>query len=470
MNTQKPLIIFYACVAAVGGFLFGFDSAVINGTVDALQAAFGSTSVGTGFSVASMLLGCAAGALGSGTAADRFGRKTVMLASALAFLLSALGSGWADTSAEFILYRLIGGLAVGAASVIAPAYIAEISPPDIRGRLGSLQQLAIVLGLFAAMLSNYLIAGASGGAMKPWLNGWPSWSWMFWAEVPPCVLYFLLLLFLPESPRNLLARGRDGEARRVLASISPPEQVEPLLASIRESLHGLDKPHAVDLFRPGTRRLLPVVILGCMMAALQQLSGINVIFYYGSTMWQAAGFAEDKALFINVVSGAINIGSTITAMLLIDRVGRRPMLLVGAVVMTVSLGLVAGLFSSAGTDAAGALTLAPAAARAALVAAHVYLIGFAVTWGPCLWVLLSEMFPNRIRAGAMSLATFVLWMANFIITMTFPVFLKTIGLGGSYWIYTAFALASFILVLRSVKETKGRTLESLSEEPPCTDL
>jgi SP family sugar:H+ symporter-like MFS transporter len=178
-------------------------------------------------------------------------------------------------------------------------------------------------------------------------------------------------------------------------------------------------------------------------------------------MWQAAGFAEDKALFINVVSGAINIGSTIVAMSLIDRIGRRPMLLGGAVLMSLSLGLVAWLFSHAGTNAKGDLTLDPASAKTALIAAHLYLIGFAVTWGPVLWVLLSEMFPNRIRASAMALGTFVLWIANFAITMTFPVFLKSIGLGGSYWIYTGFAVISFFVVLRFVRETKGRTLESM---------
>lgn len=456
MNSQQLRIFFYACTAAVGGFLFGFDSAVINGTVEALKTAFGSSSVGTGFSVASMLLGCAAGALGSGAAADRWGRKPVMLVCALAFLLSALGSGWADTSTEFVVYRLLGGLAIGAASVIAPAYIAEIAPPEVRGRLGSLQQLAIVLGLFAAMLSNYLIVKSSGGAMKPWLCGWPSWSWMFWMAVIPCAVYFLVLLFLPESPRYLLASGRDAEARRVLASISPPEQVDVLASSIRQSLDGVAKPRFSDIFHA-----VPIVVLGCVLAALQQLSGINIIFYYGSTMWQAAGFTEDKALFINVVSGAINIGSTLVAMLLIDRIGRRPMLLGGAVLMSVSLGLVAWLFSHAETNATGDLMLAPASAKTALIAAHFYLIGFAVTWGPVLWVLLSEMFPNRIRASAMALGTFVLWMANFAITMTFPVFLKHIGLGGSYWIYTGFAVLSFFVVLRFVRETKGRTLESM---------
>lgn len=460
MNPHRLRILFYVCAAAVGGFLFGFDSAVINGTVEALQQAFGSGSVGTGFSVASMLLGCAAGALGSGAAADRFGRKPVMIACAVAFLISALGSGGADTSTEFIIYRLLGGLAIGAASVIAPAYIAEISPPDVRGRLGSFQQLAIVLGLFAAMLSNYLIATSAGGAKSPWLFGWPAWSWMFWTAAAPCMLYFAVLLFLPESPRFLLASGRTEEARRVLASICRPHEVEPLLSSIRESLHG-QRPRVADIFQPGTIRLRPIVVVGCILAALQQLSGINIIFYYGSTMWQAAGFSEDKALFINVASGAINIGSTLVAMMLIDRIGRRPMLLGGGALMTVSLGLVASLFSKSAIDANGDLLLDPSSAQFALIAAHAYLIGFAVTWGPCLWVLLSEMFPNRIRASSMALATFVLWMANFAITMTFPLLLQGIGLGGAYWIYTAFALVSIAVVLKSVRETKGRTLEEM---------
>lgn len=456
-----PHVIFYSAVAAIGGFLFGFDSAVINGTVDALGEAFSSTTVGKGFSVASMLLGCAVGALAAGTLADRFGRRPVMLLSAVAFLISALGSGWASTSEQFIVFRLLGGLAVGAASVISPAYIAEIAPPHIRGRLASLQQLAIVLGIFIALLSNYGIASAAGSAMADWLGGQAAWKWMFWAECVPALLYGVVLLFIPESPRFLVARQREDEAGQVLTKVSGPEEVSGLIAEIKESLHGERKPRLRDLLAPGSPNLQPIVWIGIILAALQQLSGINVIFYFGASLWQAAGFSESHSLLINVVTGAINITATIVAISLIDKVGRKPLLLTGAVLMALSLGTVALVFSGASLDADGKLILSDGAGLAALIGANLYVFGFGTTWGPCLWVLLGEMFNNRIRGGAIALASAVLWVTNFGISMTFLPFSKGIGLSGAYLIYTGFAVFSFFFVWKFISETKGKTLESM---------
>jgi SP family sugar:H+ symporter-like MFS transporter len=385
-----------------------------------------------------------------------------MLVSAVAFLLSALGSGWAASVPEFVVYRLLGGLAVGAASVLAPAYIAEIAPAHIRGRLGSLQQLAIVLGISVALMSNYALAGAAGGTAEAWVGGFAAWRWMFWMEAIPSALYLGLLLFIPESPRYLVARGRDDEAAAVLGRLMEPARVPALVQEIHASLHGERKPQLRDLFEPGTLRLLPIVWVGIALAALQQLSGINVIFYYGSVLWQAAGFTESHALLINVVSGLINIGSTLVAMTLVDRVGRKPLLLAGAAAMTAALGVVAVLFATASTDAAGALALTPASAWGALVAAHLFIIGFGITWGPVLWVLLGEMFPNRIRGSALAVSAFVLWMMNFAITMSFPVLLDGIGLGGAYALYAGFAALSFVVARRTVRETRGRTLESMT--------
>ena len=300
-------VIFFSLVASVGGFLFGFDSAVINGTVDALQIAFHSSSIDTGFSVASMLLGCACGAPASGAIADKVGHKPVLLVSAVLFFTSALGSGWSTTSQEFVIYRLIGGVAVGAASVVAPAYIAEIAPTRLRGRLTSLQQLAIVIGIFVAFLSNLTIAGWAGGAKENWLGGRPAWAWMYWVECVPSAIYFLLLLAVPESPRYLVARQRESDAEQVLRRLAAPEEAESLVASIKRSFLSNQRPKLRDLLDPATHRLQEVVWIGIALAALQQLSGINVIFYYGATLWQAAGFSEHHSLLINVVSGVISL-------------------------------------------------------------------------------------------------------------------------------------------------------------------
>lgn len=471
-SSRKQLwyVVLYSSTAAVGGFLFGFDSAVINGTVDALGEAFSSSSVAQGFSVASMLIGCAAGALAAGTVADRLGRRPVMFASAIAFLISALGSGWSSSSQEFVVYRLLGGLAVGAASVIAPAYIAEIAPARMRGRLASLQQMAIVLGIFVAFLSNYAIVSLAGSAGSVWLAGRAAWSWMFWMEAIPSAAYFLLLLLIPESPRFLVARGRDSQARSVLGRVVDADEADQLVRSIRSSLHGERKASLRELFKPGSYNLLPIVWIGIILAALQQLTGINIIMYYGAVLWQACGFSESHSLLINVLSGTINISSTLVAIALVDKLGRKPLLLAGSILMTASLFTVAIVFARADATEAGTLTLNATEAWTALIGAHMFLVGFATTWGPCVWVLLSEVFNNRIRGSAMALATGSLWLTNFTITMLFPPMLDGIGLAATYLIFTAIVFFSFFFVLRFIDETKGKTLEDIGEELQPTGL
>ena len=452
-----------ASVAAIGGFLFGFDSGVINGTVSALAAAFGSSQAVTGFNVASMLLGCAVGAFLAGRVADAFGRRAALFGSAILFAISAWGSGIAGGSFEFVLYRLLGGFAVGAASVICPAYISEIAPAAIRGRLATLQQLAIVLGLFAAFLSNYLIARASGGAGSVWLLGYQAWQWMFWVEIIPSLALFLGLLLIPESPRYLVAAGRPADAARAFTRLgSTPAAADSEVAAIGRTLHQDRKPAFRDLWDSARRRLHPVVWVGIIVAALQQLVGINVVFYYGEVLWRAAGFSEGDALKINVIGGVINISATLVAIALIDRLGRKPLLLVGSALMTVFLGLLAYLFGQAQTGADGTLLLGPAEGRLALVAANLYIVGFGISWGPVMWVLLGEIFPNQLRGAALSIAGLVQWGANFLVTISFPVLLAGIGLGGAYGIYAAFAAFSGFYAWRWIRETKGRTLEEMS--------
>jgi SP family sugar:H+ symporter-like MFS transporter len=462
-RTNIAYVLFLSISAALGGFLFGFDSGVINGTIGALQKAFNASDFGTGLSVASMILGCAAGAFGAGTIADKFGRKPIMIASAVFFIISAIGSGIAQSSTEFVVYRVLGGLAVGAASVIAPAYICEVAPARQRGALASLQQLGIVVGLFTAFLSNYLIAGRAGGASDLFALGYQAWSWMFWAETAPAFLFLIASCIIPESPRYLVAAGKLAAAGSVLARIMPDIDVSAEVNEIRESVNRERKPRFSDLIDPSTRRVFTIVFVGIGVAVFQQAVGINVIMYYGTVLWKAAGFTEAHALMINVIGGGLNTVCTIVAMFLVDRVGRRRMLLMGSVGMFVTLLIVALVFSGASLDADGYLVLSGAQGVVALLAANLFIASFAITWGPVTWVLLGEMFSNRIRGVAMAIAAMALWVTNFVITVTFPICLAQFGLGGAYIIYTAFAGLSFFFVLRFVSETKGKTLEEMKD-------
>lgn len=462
-------VLLLAAVAAVGGFLFGFDSGVINGTVDSLKVALHADSLGAGFSVASVLLGCAVGAGLAGTLADTFGRKPIMLVTALVFAFSAWGSGIADSMTAFVVYRLIGGLAVGAASVIAPAYISEVAPAYLRGRLASLQQLAIVIGLFTAFLSNYLIARAAGASLGdaptpeggmgvvPLWFGYQAWQWMFWVEIIPALAYFVGALLIPESPRFLVAKGKRDEAAKVFAKTIGGNVIEKI-QEVEGSLQGQTKVRLRDIF---ANKYLRIVTIGIVLSVLQQFVGINVVFYYGSVLWQAAGFTEDQSLLINVISGAVNITSTLGAIALVDKLGRKPLLLGGSIAMTVCLGIMAIIFSTVTTNAQGQPQLDATLGWIALLAANGYVFGFGISWGPVVWVLLGEMFPNRIRGAALAVAASAQWIANFAITMTFPIMLDSIGLGGSYATYAIFAAISIAFVMMAVPETKGKKLEDM---------
>ncbi|WP_377111515.1 sugar porter family MFS transporter [Pseudoalteromonas sp. M58] len=453
-------VIFISAVAAIGGFLFGFDSGVINGTVSALGNTFNSSSVATGFNVASVLLGCALGALAAGPLADKFGRRAIMIVTALIFAISAFGSGIADSSAEFIFYRLFGGLGIGAASVLAPAYIAEVAPASLRGRLATLQQLAIVLGLFAAFLSNYLIANAAGGAEGILLLDLAAWRWMFWAELVPAGLFLIGVLFIPESPRYLVAQGKLKHAKTVFNKISN-DDADAQINDVKQSLKSDKKPSIRDLFIDGSKKVHPIVWMGVALSVFQQFVGINVVFYYGSELWQAAGFDESQSLFINVLAGTTNILSTFIAIALVDKVGRKPLLLVGSIGMFISLSALTYTFGSAGLDEAGKLALSENMGTFALIMANLFVVFFGLSWGPIVWVLLGEMFNNRIRGAALAVAASAQWIANFAITMTFPIMLGSIGLAGAYGFYTLSAFISVFFVVKYIKETRGMKLESM---------
>jgi len=460
-SPNTPFVILISCVAAIGGFLFGFDSGVINGTVDGLRTTFDSDSVVTGFNVASMLLGCAAGAFLAGRLADKFGRRTILLVAAVCFAVSAWGSGAAGGSVEFIFYRVLGGLAVGAASVLAPAYISEVTPAVYRGAMATVQQIAIISGLFASFLSNYLIAGAAGSSLDIFAWGFPAWRWMFWVELLPATIFFLALLFIPESPRYLVSAGKVAEAKKVLIRLLGPSAAGETVREIEASLNEEHRPRFSDLLRPSGGGLRPIVWTGLGLATFQQLVGINVVFYYGSVLWQSAGFTESHALLINVISGGVSIAACIGALLVIDRIGRKPLLVTGSIGMAVTLGILAWAFAISDKDASGNLVLAGNLGPVALVAANLYVIFFNASWGPVMWVMLGEMFPNQLRGSALAVSGLAQWSANFVITMTFPILLTGIGLGGAYGIYTFFAILSIFFVLKMVHETKGLRLEEM---------
>lgn len=455
-------IILVSCVATIGGFLFGFDSGVINGTVDGLQTAFNSDSVGTGFNVASMLLGCAIGAYFAGRLADWAGRRAIMRVAAVFFIVSAWGSGIAAGSFEFVIYRVLGGLAVGAASVLAPAYISEVAPARYRGALATVQQIAIIFGLFIAFVSNYILAGTAGSSVAEFWLGFEAWRWMFWVEILPATIFLLALFMIPESPRFLVLRQRRGEALGVLTRLfgetAATAKVGEIDASLASDHH---RPTLRDLVDPVSGRIRRLVWVGIGLATFQQLVGINVVFYYGAVLWQSVGFTENDALLINVLSGALSIGAVLVTLLVIDKVGRKPILMVGSVGMALSLGLLVVAFLNATTNAAGKLMLEGIWGPLALVAANVYVIFFNGSWGPVMWVMLGEMFPNQIRGTGLAVSGLAQWLSNFGITMTFPILLASVGLGGAYGLYTVCAIISVYFVARMVHETRGIELEDM---------
>ncbi|MDG2526024.1 sugar porter family MFS transporter [Stenotrophomonas sp. HITSZ_GD] len=459
-NTR--FIILISCVATIGGFLFGFDSGVINGTVDGLKQTFQSSSAGIGFEVASMLLGCAIGAFFAGRLADRWGRRAVLIIAAVLFLLSALGAGLAHSSAVFVFARVMGGFAVGAASVMSPAYIAEVASARYRGRLATVQQIAIISGLFCAFLSNFLLAKAAGTSTQPLWLGQEAWRWMFWMQAIPSAVFLILLLTIPESPRYLVVKGRRDEALAVLTRLYGEAEARNKLVEIGASLaEDHHRPSLKDLVNKHTGKIRPIVWIGIGLAVFQQLVGINVVFYYGAVLWQAVGFSENDALLINVLSGALSIGACLVTVVLIDKIGRKPLLWIGSAGMAVSLALVTFAFASASMDEAGKLVMAGGMGTLALVAANVYVIFFNMSWGPVMWVMLGEMFPNQIRGSGLAVAGAAQWTSNFAITVSFPILLGSIGLAGAYGIYTVAAFLSVFFVLKYVYETKGRELEQM---------
>jgi len=462
-QANMSFVILISIIATIGGFLFGYDSGVINGTVTGIQAAFNSSSMGTGFSVSSMLLGCAVGALIAGASADKFGRWWVLMVSSVLFIISAWGSGIATESVEFIIYRVIGGLAVGAASIICPAYISEVTPAQFRGKLSSIQQIAIISGLFFSFLSNYFLADTAGGSTAVFWLGYETWRWMFWMELIPASIFFFALFLIPESPRFLVASKKIDKAVSVLTKLYGANNAQNKVSEIQNTLAVDHKPSFADLIDKVSGKVRPIIWVGFGLAVLQQFVGINVVFYYGAVLWQAAGFSESDALLTNVLSGALSIAACFITFFFVDKIGRKPLLVFGSIGMSITLALVAFAFAGAPIGEDGKPALAGTnLGILALVAANLYVIFFNMSWGPVTWIMLGEMFPNQIRGSALAIAGLGQWTANFLITWTFPMLLASaLGLAGAYSIYAFFSLVSIFFVVKFIKETKGKELEQM---------
>jgi len=436
----RPYVIGATVIVALGGFLFGFDTAVISGTVSSLERVFTLTDFWLGFTVAVALIGTIIGSIGVGKPGDAFGRKKVLVVLAVFYTISAVGSALARDWYLFLFFRFLGGLAVGGASVISPMYIAEISPARVRGRLVAVQQFNVVLGIFIAFLSNYLIASVVSQA---------AWRWMFGVEAVPAFLFFVLLFLIPDSPRWLVKRNRVDEARGILEKTGEPD-VEAALRDIVASLKTVSSQAKERFF---SKKYQVPIFTAVLIAVFNQLSGINAIMYYAPRIFEMTGLSENIALLQSVAIGVTNMIFTILAMLVIDKFGRRTLLLVGSVGMVFFLGMVARAFYLQNFGGYGVM---------------LYLVGFiaffAFSQGAVIWVFISEIFPNKVRGEGQALGTFTHWSFAALVSWTFPVMAQKIGGGHSFLFFSLMMVLQFIFVWKFLPETKGKSLEQIQRD------
>ncbi|MGW7051033.1 sugar porter family MFS transporter [Streptomyces sp. NPDC054887] len=449
-------VIFITAAAAMGGFLFGYDSSVINGAVEGIRGKYDVGSATLAQVIAIALIGCAIGAATAGRLADRIGRIRVMQIAAALFTISAVGSALPFALWDLAFWRVLGGIAIGMASVIGPAYIAEVAPPAYRGRLGSFQQAAIVIGIAVSQLVNWGILNLADGDQRGELLGIEAWQVMLGVMVVPAVLYGLLSFAIPESPRFLISVGKVDRAKAILADVEGKNvDLDLRVTEIENAMRSEHKSTFKDLL--GSRfGFLPIVWVGIGLSVFQQLVGINVAFYYSATLWQSVGINPSDSFFYSFTTSIINIIGTVIAMIFVDRIGRRPLALIGSTGMALALAFEAWAFSADLVDG----KLPHTQGIVALIAAHVFVLFFALSWGVVVWVFLGEMFPNRLRAAALGVAASAQWIANWAITASFPS-LSEWNLSGTYMIYTFFAVLSIPFVLKFVKETKGKALEEM---------
>jgi sugar porter (SP) family MFS transporter len=446
-TAKKGYVLTLTFIAALGGLLFGYDTAVISGAIGFLRTHFGLSAAETGWAASSALVGCIIGAGAAGHLSDSFGRKKAQMLAAVLFTVSAVWSAIPTTVTEFNIARIIGGVGVGMASLLSPLYIAEISPAAIRGRLVSFNQLAIVSGILIVYFANYFIAGIGDEAWNVDLG----WRWMFASEALPAALFFFALMAIPESPRWLVKQNRAGAAEAVLTRIGGAAQAARELQAIRQTIDE-EAGRVGDLFRPPLRRAM---IIGIILAILQQITGINVFMYYAPEIFKGLGAGTDVALLQTVIIGIFNVTFTLLAIRTVDRLGRKPLLMIGSAGMGISLvGL--GIAAAIGSTAAWVLVFVLG-----------YIACFAMSLGPVVWVVIAEIFPTKIRGRAMALATLLLWAANYVVSQTFPILnedpflVATFNHAFPFWLYALFCLVMLIFVHRVVPETRGKTLEEI---------
>lgn len=453
-NLNRQFILGITLVSAMGGLLFGYDWVVIGGAKPFYERFFDivQSPYQQGWAMSSALIGCLFGALISGYLTDRFGRKTPLIIAAALFTISAIGTGAVSQFTPFIIYRLIGGLGIGLASAISPMYIAEISPAKMRGRLVSINQLTIVIGILAAQIINFLIAdkvseGVSDLEIVQSWNGQMGWRWMFWAETLPAFVFFVLAFFIPESPRFLAKSGKSEAAFSILKRIGGHDYALQEQKEIAKTLQGTDS--KIDWKALKSKKVRPVLVLGIVLAVIQQWCGINVIFNYAEEIFTSAGYSVGDMLFNIVITGTVNLIFTLLAMRMVDSWGRRKLMLLG------SIGL-ALIYFMLGTSYFFELT-----GLAILVLVMLAIATYAMTLAPITWVVLSEIFPNKIRGAAMALATTALWSACFVLTYTFPILNKLLDASGTFWLYGFICLLGFLFILKKLPETKGKSLEEI---------
>jgi sugar porter (SP) family MFS transporter len=454
INFNKRFILGITLVSAMGGLLFGYDWVVIGGAKPFYERFFDITNSPhlQGWAMSSALVGCLFGAVSSGYLADRFGRKLPLILAAALFTLSAIGTGAVDHFTPFIIYRLVGGLGIGLASALSPMYIAEIAPAHQRGRLVSVNQLTIVIGILLAQIVNYLIAdkvpaGTSDEAILHSWNGQTGWRWMFWAETLPAAAFFILAFLIPESPRFLYKSGREAKALVILQRIGgqayAAEEGRNIGLTLRETGR---KINWKELF---SKKLRPMMVIGIVLAVFQQWCGINVIFNYAEEIFTSAGYSVGDMLFNIVITGVVNLVFTLVAMQTVDHWGRRKLMLLG------SLGLaVIYLFL-------GSAYFLELKGMVVLVMVVLAIATYAMSLAPVTWVVLSEIFPNSVRGAAMAVATSALWIACFALTYTFPILNNLLKASGTFWLYAFICLSGFLFILKKLPETKGKSLEEV---------
>lgn len=459
INNKINLVYIFAIsiASAFGGLLFGYDWVVIGGAKPFYESFFNISNAPflQGWAMSSALVGCLAGAWLSGMLSDRYGRKKLLLLAAGLFIVASIGTGAANHFTLFIIYRMLGGIGIGLASNLSPMYIAEVSPSKVRGQFVSLNQLTIVIGILAAQLINWHIAEpvATGATPADILNTWngqEGWRWMFYACAVPAILFFVFVLFIPESPRWLVSKGKSEKAFHIMKRITGEEVARIELKEITNTIHNDESGISFgSLFKSGAGRIM---LLGIVLAVFQQWCGINVIFNYAQEVFSAAGYSVNDILFNIVITGSVNLIFTFVAIYTVDKLGRRALMLLGA-------GGLAGIYAVMGT-----LYYFHIQGLPLLILVLLAIACYSMSLAPVTWVVLSEIFPNKIRGAAMSVATIGLWAACFLLTYTFPLLNSALGASGTFWLYGIICISGFIFIFKKLPETKGKSLEEIEHQ------